>query len=665
MTSIESSCVSGFSKVIKDVVLPEVVRYINVRNVPTQVTVEELYSQCLKLPYIPHNNQSVNSSCLVNASLPSLNMSGVLEKQTATRAKKVEVKAETDDEKCNYIFKRGNDKKGTRCDLKITPKDPDGWGCEKHYNTETGKKCKNALREAGGIKNATGYATNFNMPNMSGSNSYVPGDNMNVNKVRNVMNLELFTKIKEDSIYIERTTNFIFRYFGSDKYICLGHFNRERNSVEKLTSPQQVSLAERNLSYLDPDETNIIADYENEIDVKRSAQGMLNPGFPFGPGQFQPIIIGTHVNNSNMSGGLPMYGASSSLNSLPITNSLPSSNSLPITNSLPSSNPLPLKTNSLPSSNPLPLNTVNSLPSSNPLPMNTVNSLPSSNSLPMNTVNNLPSSNSLPMNTVNSLPSSNPLPMNTVNNLPSSNSLPMNTVNSLPSSNSLPMNTVNNLTPSNPLPMNTVNSLSSSNSLPMNTVNNLPPSNSLPMNTVNSLPSSNSLPMNTVNNLPSSNSLPMNTVNSLPSSNPLPMNTVNSLPSSNALPVINNNQPSNQLPVTNSLPSSNLSTTYNIPPVSNNSNNPPTVNKSPSPSLNIPPVSNNSPSGVLPTTNASHLTNSPTAKQGNVIVSTMSSSGKVTPTIKSSRDGSDPITKYGKYDEPFDDDGDEDDDDDY
>ena len=527
MTSIESSCVSGFSKVIKDVVLPEVVRYINVRNVPTQVTVEELYSQCLKLPYIPHNNQSVNSSCLVNASLPSLNMSGVLEKQTATRAKKVEVKAETDDEKCNYIFKRGNDKKGTRCDLKITPKDPDGWGCEKHYNTETGKKCKNALREAGGIKNATGYATNFNMPNMSGSNSYVPGDNMNVNKVRNVMNLELFTKIKEDSIYIERTTNFIFRYFGSDKYICLGHFNRERNSVEKLTSPQQVSLAERNLSYLDPDETNIIADYENEIDVKRSAQGMLNPGFPFGPGQFQPIIIGTHVNNSNMSGGLPMYGASSSLNSLPITNSLPSSN------------PLPLKTNSLPSSNPLPLNTVNSLPSSN------------------------------------------------------------------------------------------------------------------------------SLPMNTVNNLPSSNSLPMNTVNSLPSSNPLPMNTVNSLPSSNALPVINNNQPSNQLPVTNSLPSSNLSTTYNIPPVSNNSNNPPTVNKSPSPSLNIPPVSNNSPSGVLPTTNASHLTNSPTAKQGNVIVSTMSSSGKVTPTIKSSRDGSDPITKYGKYDEPFDDDGDEDDDDDY
>ena len=177
MASVESICINGFSRVVKETLLPEIVKYLNVRNNNTQVTIDELYTHCLKLPLTHSTVSFPGQSNLVNAPITSFNMAGIVEKQptASTRTRKAGVKAQNESEMCNYVYIRGKDK-GNRCDLKISDQDPDGWGCNTHWNTEIAKKAKGAPKDVA-MRNIGGLAPQFNMPNVSGSTVHVPGQN--------------------------------------------------------------------------------------------------------------------------------------------------------------------------------------------------------------------------------------------------------------------------------------------------------------------------------------------------------------------------------------------------------------------------------------------------------------------------------------------------------
>lgn len=366
--TIESAALSGFSHVLRNVVLPEIVKYINSSR-GINISCEEL-SKCLLLPQAQSTpslqqhpqvpTMPMHVGMVPNQPLPSMGFPGNIPSnimqnvpQAAPKSKgktKAGNAPQIDDNmRCQYIFSRG-DQKGSRCSNQIEPGSPLCRVCS------TKKTALNQIQNNKGT--GGGVAPGANQ--MLGSNPTNNGLPKFQPQMPQKQQPQILLHDLHNGFYWDEVNDLIFKPTqigeGTGGFICVGVPDASKKQVLELTTDAIAKCIKYGLDYVKP--TNDITK-QNGFTVGVSNVHSQLPGFPTQntnngpsfPGQFQqnnsfntqpsqnglPNFPGQNVNTApnfpsqsiQNSNGLPNFPGQLATNVLPGFNGQSVQNSLP------------------------------------------------------------------------------------------------------------------------------------------------------------------------------------------------------------------------------------------------------------------------------------------------------------------------------------------------
>lgn len=236
---VESVLLNGFSSIIRNVLLPEITKYLAATR-GVSISVDEL-SKCLALPSTTSSLTPNNLQTPVNA-FQNMNMGSSLTqapKITTTNKKKPVSNPNLPQQgmgtTCIYIYTRGENK-GTNCPNKPEPGSP---------------FCK----QCGNKKTAGTQLQNAGRSNIQGGPAPGIHDTLGSNR-SSTNNGSLILKDLHNGFYAYEQNNLAFKFSQpSDdpgSYICVGLFNNDRTKLLPLTNELIKFCNENDISYVDP-----------------------------------------------------------------------------------------------------------------------------------------------------------------------------------------------------------------------------------------------------------------------------------------------------------------------------------------------------------------------------------------------------------------------------